>query len=95
MPQSAGATPQKPVPGYPRWAGWLSLGLFVVGCGSAWLSGVVGDVNQDKLAFVTGAAVFIPLGAMGMGMAYTARVQEALVRRIEGLEDRLRDRDGA
>lgn len=95
MADSTEPQPEKPMQVYPRWAGWLSLGLFVVGCLSVALSGVVKDINQDKLALITGAAVFIPLGVMGMGMAYTARVQEALVRRIEALEQQLRNKGGA
>ena len=67
--------------------------MFVLGCALAAVSGVVKEINQDKLGFITGAAVFLPLGAMGLGMSYTAHVQEALARRIAALEQQLRDKD--
>ncbi len=95
MAETTGTQPEKPPAAYPKWAGWLSLGMFVVGCLSAVLSGVVKDINHDKLAFITGAAVFIPLGAMGIGMGYTARIQEVLFRRIESLEQQLRNKGAA
>lgn len=39
--------------------------------------------------------MLIPLGIAGMAMAYTAEVKAKLVRRIEELECRLRDKGSA
>ena len=86
MAELAGDDSDQPMPVYPRWAVGLSLVMFVVGCLSATLATVVKDGGQNTIAFITGAAVFIPLGAMGLAMGYTARVQEALTNRIKALE---------
>lgn len=87
---SAPATPVVDAPGRPLYR-FASVAMLVVGSLCAVLSGAVKDVTQDKLAFITGAAVFIPLGIAGCAMAYTAAVKAVLVQRIEELERRLRD----
>src|SRR5438128_2342495 len=85
--------PVRDVPGR-AWYQLLSLAMFLVGCASAFLSGR--DISiQDKLAFLTAAVVFTPLGIAGLAMNYTAEVKAKLVQRIEELERRLRDKGGA
>ena len=61
-------TPKRPIYRF------VCVAMLVVGSLCVILSGVVKDSNQDKLAFITGAAVFIPLGIVGCAMAYPAAV---------------------
>ncbi|HYV39940.1 MAG TPA: hypothetical protein VE988_29910 [Gemmataceae bacterium] len=83
----------KPVVNFPGqpWFGFLGAAMLLAGCVCAFLSGR--DFFQDKLALLTAAAVFIPLGSLGCAVAYTAQVKAALIQRIEELERRLRDKE--
>jgi hypothetical protein len=81
----------KPLGEMPQWAIWGCVVMLVVGCLSVLVSWFVfKDISQEKLIFHMVATVLIPIGGMGLGVAYTELKRKALLRRIEALEGQLR-----